>query len=85
MFNLAKCYHGGNGTENNFEEAFYWYQKSAENGYTYAMFNLAYSYSNGEGAEKNLEKAIKKQQKPYVIHVKVQDVFSVFVSKQLHV
>ncbi|PKC07290.1 hypothetical protein RhiirA5_418405 [Rhizophagus irregularis] len=28
MFNL-------NGTENNFEEAFYWYQKSAENSYTY--------------------------------------------------
>ncbi|PKY25683.1 hypothetical protein RhiirB3_440722 [Rhizophagus irregularis] len=45
MFNLAKCYHGGNGTENNFEEAFHWYQKSSENGYTYAMFNLAICYT----------------------------------------
>ncbi|GBC38414.2 kinase-like domain-containing protein [Rhizophagus irregularis DAOM 181602=DAOM 197198] len=40
-----------------FEEAFYWYQKAAENGSADAMNNLADSYDSGEGIEINLEKA----------------------------
>ncbi|EXX52258.1 Skt5p [Rhizophagus irregularis DAOM 197198w] len=63
MFNLAKRYYNGEGTEKNLEKAFYWYQKAAENGYEKAMHNLAICYVNGEGTEKNLEKAFYWYQK----------------------
>ncbi|RGB42343.1 hypothetical protein C1646_751112, partial [Rhizophagus diaphanus] len=36
MFNLAKNYRNGEGTEKNLEKAFQWLQKAAENDHTYA-------------------------------------------------
>ncbi|EXX66658.1 Skt5p [Rhizophagus irregularis DAOM 197198w] len=63
MYNLAICYYNGEGTENNLENAFHWYQKSAENGYTNAMNNLAICYECGKGTEKNLEKTFYWYQK----------------------
>jgi hypothetical protein len=39
------------------KKAFYWCQKSAENGDNESMFILAMLYKNGRGTEKNLEKA----------------------------
>ncbi|CAB4444422.1 unnamed protein product [Rhizophagus irregularis] len=64
MFALANHYYNGVGTEKNFEKAFHWCQKAAENDNIDAMFTN--HYGNGEGTEKNLAKAfvgIKKQQK----------------------
>src|ERR1044072_167178 len=43
MYNLVKCYKNGEGTEKNLEKAFYWYQKTAENGNIDAMNSLAQS------------------------------------------
>src|ERR1051326_3623775 len=60
MNNLAIYYKD---VEKNFEKAFYWYQKVADNGDDSAMYNLAACYENGEGTEKNLEKAFYWHQK----------------------
>ncbi|PKC51876.1 HCP-like protein, partial [Rhizophagus irregularis] len=63
IFNLAKRYYNGKGTEKNLEKAFYWYQKAAENGDENVMNYLANCYYNGKGTEKNLEKAFYWYQK----------------------
>src|SRR6266498_5787495 len=44
-------------TENGLENAFYWYQKTAENEDQFSQYKLAHLYRKGEGTEKNLEKA----------------------------
>ncbi len=63
MNNLAVCYKNGEGIEKNLEKAFYWYQKTAENGVKVTQFNLATLYLDGERTEKNLEMSIYWLQK----------------------
>ncbi|CAB5379990.1 unnamed protein product [Rhizophagus irregularis] len=57
MNNLAIYYKNGEGTEENLEKAFYWYQKAAENGDKEAQFNLGVCYEEGIGIEKDEVKA----------------------------
>ena len=59
QFNLAVSYAHGNGVEKNYDEAFKWYKKSAEQHYTRAEFNLASSYMSGQGTERSSAEAIK--------------------------
>lgn len=49
------CY--GLGTEQNYEKAFQWFLKSAEEGNKFAQFSIANLYYYGKGVERNLEKA----------------------------
>ncbi|RIA79337.1 kinase-like domain-containing protein [Glomus cerebriforme] len=63
MFNLAKYYGNGFGTEKNLEKAFYWFQKAAEHDNEKAINSLVLFYYNGFGTEKNLEEAFYWLQK----------------------
>ena len=63
MNNLAICYKNGEGIEKNLEQAFYWFQKAAENENIKAQCNLATLYYKGEGTKKNLEKTFYWYQK----------------------
>ena len=58
QYQLAWMYYSGIGVEQNFEKAFYWFQKSAEQGFALAQFKLAWMYQEGEGVEQNLEQAV---------------------------
>ncbi|RGB27613.1 kinase-like domain-containing protein [Rhizophagus diaphanus] len=63
MNKLARCYDYGEGTEENLEKAFYWFQKAAENGSADAMNNLADSYHYGKGTEMDFEESFYWYQK----------------------
>ena len=52
------CYYGGHGTKQDYEKAFYWYQKSAELGYADGQKNLGDCYYYGDGTKKDYEKAV---------------------------
>ncbi|EXX61363.1 hypothetical protein RirG_171870 [Rhizophagus irregularis DAOM 197198w] len=41
MYDLALCYHNGEGTEKDLKMAFYLYQKAAEKGHKESMYDLA--------------------------------------------
>jgi len=47
------------GTEKDLEKAFYWFQKSAENGNEIAQYNLGECYELGNGVNKNEVKAFE--------------------------
>lgn len=47
----------GDGTEQNLEKAFYWYEKAAENGDQYAMLQCYVMYTMGIGTKMDREKA----------------------------
>ncbi|AUI68556.1 tetratricopeptide repeat protein [Beggiatoa leptomitoformis] len=59
QFNLAVCYHKGEGVAQNHEKAVEWYQKSAQQGFSQAQFNLANCYRKGVGVAQNHEKAVE--------------------------
>ena len=54
---LAYIYRNGIGTEINLDLAFYWWKKSAEQGFAPAQYFLAYMYKEGIGTEVNLDLA----------------------------
>ena len=56
---LIDCYLHGWGTEQDFDQAFYWSQKGAELGDPKCMVALSNCYFNGEGVEKNPEESFK--------------------------
>ena len=59
QYKLAECYDDGlGGLEQNQDEAFRWYEKSASQGYPNALYALAYYYQYGKIVEKNGEKAL---------------------------
>ena len=47
----------GDGTEQNLEKAYYWYEKAAENGDQYAMLQCYVMYTMGIGTKMDREKA----------------------------
>lgn len=56
---LAECYFHGEGTDENFEKAVFWYKKSVDQNYAHAQDMLASCYADGKGVQKNNEEAIK--------------------------
>ena len=60
QFQLGRCYDRGEGVEQDYEQAIYWYTLSAEQGNHKAQNNLAYLYVNGNdfGIEQDFQKAL---------------------------
>lgn len=57
QYEIAGWYMPADGfKEGSAEKSFYWYNKSAENGYVPALLGLAHCYYNGIGTEKDFEK-----------------------------
>ena len=54
---LGKMYYEGTGVAQNYNEAFKWFQKAADNGVTDAYTWLGGMYYNGQGVAQNYEKA----------------------------
>ena len=59
MFEKAWAYENGNGVEQDFEEAVFWYRVAAEAGYAPAQCNLARCYLRGIGVTQSDEEARK--------------------------
>ncbi len=57
--NLGTCYLGGEGVEQNYEEAVRWYSLAAEQENAYAQCNLGNCYKDGKGVEQDKDKAIE--------------------------
>lgn len=57
QYEYAECLYFGFGMEENKEEAFVWYEKSANQGYAPAMFLVGNACFFGSGVEKDLKKA----------------------------
>ena len=51
--NLGVMYYNGHGVEQDFKEAFKWFQKAADQGFAIAQYNLGGMYGMGEGVERN--------------------------------
>lgn len=59
QFQLAECYRTGKELEQDWELAYQWYKKSAEQDYTPAMHALSLCLIDGYGTEKNPQEGIK--------------------------
>ena len=57
IYNLARCYVSGTGTEKDVVKAFELMHKLAERGNTEGMYNLGLMYQNGFGTEEDPESA----------------------------
>ena len=57
QYNLGVCYEHGDGIKQDFKQAVYWYQKSADQGFARAQYNLGVCYYNGYGVAEDHEKA----------------------------
>ena len=60
---IGYFYESGIGIELNLKNAFYWYQKSAENENKFAQYNLGRCYKDGIGVEKDEAKAFEWYEK----------------------
>lgn len=56
---IADSYYVGNGIEKNYQKAFEWYQKAANNGHLEAMNSLALMYDKGDVGKASIEQAEK--------------------------
>ena len=74
QYRIGKMHCYGLGTEQNYEKAFEWFLKSAQEGNKFAQYSLANLYYYGNGAEKNLKEAFgwymrsAKQGQPYAAY-----------------
>ena len=57
QYRIGAMYNYGQGTEQDYTEAFKWFQSSAAAGNQYAMFALGNLYNYGKGVEKDVTKA----------------------------
>lgn len=60
---MGACYSWGYGVRQDNEQAFYWYEKAADNDLPLGQFNLFLCYLKGEGTQKDLTKAIQYLQR----------------------
>ena len=56
---VGEIYEKGLGIESDFQQAAYWYEKSAEQSYARAQINLGLLYEKGQGVERNLAAALE--------------------------
>lgn len=56
---LAKLYETGAFVQQDYNQAFQWYKKAAEQDYKQAWIDLAKCYLDGKGVEQNINEAIK--------------------------
>ncbi len=59
QYNLGRCYHKGNGVEQDDFEAAKWLIKAAEQGYAEAQYSLARYYFRGWGVQRDRPEAAK--------------------------
>lgn len=77
-YRIGKMHYYGLGTEQNYEKAFEWFLKSAQESNRFAQFSLANLYYYGNGVEKNLKEAFgwymrsAKQGQPYASYAVAQ-------------
>lgn len=77
-YRIGKMHCYGLGTEQNYEEAYRWFLKSAEEGNKFAQYSLGNLYYYGNGVEKNLSQAFHwymksaKQGQPYAAYAAAQ-------------
>ena len=77
-YRIGKMHCYGLGTKQNYEKAFEWFLKSAQEGNKFAQYSLANFYYYGNGAEKNLKEAFgwymrsAKQGQPYASYAVAQ-------------
>lgn len=77
-YRIGKMHCYGLGTEQNYEKAFEWFLKSAQEGNKFAQYSLANLYYYGNGAERNLKEAFgwymrsAKQGQPYASYAVAQ-------------
>lgn len=62
QYRIGKMYYCGLGTEQDYEKAFLWYQKSSSQGHPYASYSVGQMYSKGEYVTAN-EEATQKYYK----------------------
>ena len=74
QYRIGKMHCYGLGTEQNYEKAFEWFLKSAQEGNKFAQYSLANLYYYGNGAKKNFKEALgwymrsAKQGQPYAAY-----------------
>ena len=56
---LGDCYYFGKGVEENYDKAFDWFKKSAEQGYPAAQFNLGLCFYYGKGVKEDTDRALE--------------------------
>lgn len=77
-YRIGKMHYYGFGTEQDYTEAFKWFEKAAVMGNKFAQFSLANLYYYGNGVEQNYEKAYKwymksaEQGQPYALYAIAQ-------------
>lgn len=77
-YRIGKMHCYGLGTKQNYEKAFEWFLKSAQEGNKFAQYSLANLYYYGNGAERNLKEAFgwymrsAKQGQPYASYAVTQ-------------
>ncbi|MDM1292561.1 tetratricopeptide repeat protein [Acinetobacter indicus] len=59
LFNIGQAYYYGEGVGQDYNEAFAWYVKSANQDYSLAKIQLAEMYFSGQAVPKNVKKAIE--------------------------
>ncbi len=59
QYNVGWCYRYGCGVARNYDLAFRWYSKAADQHYSHGMFAVGKAYSKGWGVEQNPEKAFE--------------------------
>ena len=59
QYNLGVMSFYGFGVPKDYEQAFKWFTKAAEQGYSYAQGSLGVMYENGIGCIKDYEQAVK--------------------------
>jgi uncharacterized protein len=59
QYNLGVIYENGYATEKNIDSAYYWYQKSANQGWNDGLYKMMMAHAQGTGAEQDYPKAFE--------------------------